>query len=239
MMLLAGWAVYELTAQPGLAALVTCVKFGWADLRTALWLRRVDPDRYRGWTCFWSYLAFGLWKVAIMAGILVLSLLMCEALFVGGRGRQVGLEILLGSLLAAGVGLGSSFLMTYLALFSALRNGVRIWMGAAPRLARRERFWPPRHGGVNAAPVVFVTTLVVTFFLVMLVSAKLLSLWNPGAMLVGFFVGLVLTSLVCLFGGYVALSQRLVARSPHECWTCDEDEEAYQLDLSGSAEDRG
>jgi hypothetical protein len=44
-LLLIGRALYEATAQPGLAAAITSPKFGWADLLAARWRRRVDPDR--------------------------------------------------------------------------------------------------------------------------------------------------------------------------------------------------
>jgi hypothetical protein len=66
--------LYECTAQPGLAAAVACAKFGWADLRSVLWLRRVDPDRRRGATCFWGYLTFGLWKVAVASTLAMILL---------------------------------------------------------------------------------------------------------------------------------------------------------------------
>ena len=50
MLFVAGWLLYEFTAQPGFGTLVACVKFGWADVRTALWLRRLrsrPPQRTR------------------------------------------------------------------------------------------------------------------------------------------------------------------------------------------------
>src|SRR5579883_1732807 len=78
---LLGLLLYELTSQPGLAAAVTCVKFGWSDFQVARWLRRVDPDRGRGRTCFWFYLAFGLWKVAILATVMMITLLFFASLF--------------------------------------------------------------------------------------------------------------------------------------------------------------
>ena len=40
--LLLAWLVYEFTALPGLAAAVTCWKFGWADFLAARWLRRAE-----------------------------------------------------------------------------------------------------------------------------------------------------------------------------------------------------
>src|SRR5215475_3477379 len=75
-LLLLGWLLYEATSQPELAAAVTCAKFGWSDWRAAWWLRRVDPDWRRGRTCFWFYLAYGLWKVAVMASVVMFVLLL-------------------------------------------------------------------------------------------------------------------------------------------------------------------
>src|SRR5947209_1697135 len=70
-MLAAGILVFELTKSPGLGAAIACTKFGWEDFLTARWLRRTDPDRRRGRTCFWLYVASGLWKCAL-TGIAVM-----------------------------------------------------------------------------------------------------------------------------------------------------------------------
>src|SRR4051812_15316482 len=82
---LLGWLLYEATSQPGLAAAVTCAKFGWSDWRAAWWLRRVDPDWRRGRTCFWFYLAFGLWKVAVMALLFMFLLVQLAAALARGN----------------------------------------------------------------------------------------------------------------------------------------------------------
>jgi hypothetical protein len=37
------WLVFELTAQLPVAAMVVACKFGWEEIRTALWLYRIDP----------------------------------------------------------------------------------------------------------------------------------------------------------------------------------------------------
>ena len=37
---LIGWLALELTAEPGLAAILACGKCGWNDFRLAFWLRR-------------------------------------------------------------------------------------------------------------------------------------------------------------------------------------------------------
>src|SRR6185312_8713422 len=135
---LAGWLLYEFTAQPGPAALVACAKFGWPDVRTAFWLRRVDPDRLRGRACFWSYLTFALWKVAMMATVAMIVIGFLSVIF-DRLQRQPPANnngvspVLGGALAAAAIGFGLSFPTTYIALWLALRSGIRLWLGHAPR----------------------------------------------------------------------------------------------------------
>src|SRR5262249_30510919 len=62
-----GWLIYEATAEPDLAVAAVCLKFGWNDLRTGIWLARRDPDRRRGPACFWLFLGLGLWKSGLTA----------------------------------------------------------------------------------------------------------------------------------------------------------------------------
>src|SRR3954449_3340007 len=61
------WAVYELTHSPALACVFICLKFGLEDFRTAAWLYRHDPSRWRREATFALYLAWGLWKAAGVA----------------------------------------------------------------------------------------------------------------------------------------------------------------------------
>lgn len=233
MLALAGWLLYEFTAQPGLAALVACAKFGWPDVCTALWLRRVDPDRGRGQTCFWAYLTYGLWKVAVMATLAMIVINFLSLLF-DRAPRQaqgnIGISpVLGGALAAAAVGFGLSFPTTYIALWSARRNGVRIWLGQAPNRARRERFWPPHHGGINAAPFVGFTCLVVTLWFITFMSACLILIFQPaGVGAVVFFVTTTVPTTIAVLV-LLRLSMQLIARSPQECWTAEKDEAVYQI----------
>jgi hypothetical protein len=232
MLVFAGWLVYEFTAQPALAAAVACAKFGWADLRTACWLRRVDPDRLRGQTCFWCYLTYGLWKVAVMATATMVSLSFLGVILerlpraAGANGWS---PVLGGVLAAAGVGFGLSFLTTYIALWSAMRNGVRIWLGHAPNRARLERFWPPCHGRINAGPFVAFTTLILTIWIIPLLLIGLVLLVRPN----GFWPLLIVMGMLVTIGGlvigFIRVSDRLFARSPRDCWGSLADEEVFQV----------
>src|SRR5690348_3139813 len=59
------FVVYELTAQEWLGITLFCIKFGWEDFRTALWLRRRDADVIRAKIGFWTFASSGLWRAAI------------------------------------------------------------------------------------------------------------------------------------------------------------------------------
>lgn len=234
MLFVAGWLLYEFTAQPGLAALVACAKFGWADVRTAFWLRRVDPDRRRGETCFWSYLTYGLWKVAILATLSILGIGMLHDCFVHLRAPQAGhdslLAVVMGAASAALLGFGLSFPTTYIAFWSAYRNGVRIWLGNAAVRARKERFWPPSHGQTNMAYFVCSTILLMTImalevtcvalipFLLRFAAPEVVATTTMAASAASFFLPII------LFGK----GQALLARTPQDCWQAIEDEKAYQ-----------
>jgi hypothetical protein len=231
-LLLAGWVLYEATAQPGLAAAITCAKFGWPDFRAAWWLRRVDPDRARGQACFWYYLAFGLWKIAVLASGMMVALLFLGSI-INGRPRAFGgpviSPVLSGIFVAAGVGFGLSFLATYVALWSALRHGVKVWLGTAPYHARTERFWPPRHGRTNAAPFVTVTTMILTlwgFLLTLLILAAM------GRGFHAFVPALLLAAIFLAFPAFLIvfrlLDRRVFAQTPHECWKSSADEVVYE-----------
>jgi hypothetical protein len=231
MLLLAGWLLYEFTTQPGLAALVACAKFGWPDVSTAVWLRRADPYRRRGQTCFWCYLSFGTWKIAVMSTVTMILLVVVNIIRVcalGQPGGDVVFSMFLGSISAAVIGVGLLCLTTYVALWLARRHGIRIWMGNAPRRARQERFWPPWHGHHNAAPFVVATALGVTLLtligllIVFILTFAAAQPWAPYAL---FFAVIAPPALILAIRD---ASKSVVARSPQECWGADAIEAVYE-----------
>jgi hypothetical protein len=238
---LLGWLLYEATSQPGLAAAVTCAKFGWSDWRAAWWLRRVDPDWRRGRTCFWFYLAYGLWKVAVMASVVMFFLLLVSSMVRRKPAAPQGGEIspaVAGVLLAAGIGFGLSFFATYVSVWSALRHRVKIWLGIAPHLARTQKYWPPSTGQQNAAPFVTVTTLVITLWFVVLAAA--LGGMALGPALASILPLLALLALASPLTVFVLkyLERRIFARKPEECWPLDELGALYQADEEGALESK-
>jgi hypothetical protein len=222
---------------------VACAKFGWADIRAAFWLRRVDPNRRRGGTCFWCYLTFGLWKVAVMSTLVMILLGFLGSLFdpnprpaPPNNGPS---PVLGGALVAAGFGFCLSVPAAYVALGSALRSGVRIWLGAAPHRARRGRYWPPCQGKVNFAPYVGFTTLILTVWFGVMVILGLVLVWRPRGPAGPVLIGIVLLGFISsLLTAFSVLAGRLFARSPRECWPAESGEAAYQAAEGAEAPDR-
>jgi hypothetical protein len=235
MLFLAGWLLYQFTAQPGLGALVACAKFGWADIRTAFWLRRVDPDRRRGKTCFWAYLTYGLWKVGLMSTLVLITIGLFDDLIVlvPRPFAPKWHPVLSGVLTAIAMGFSLSLPTAYIALWSAWRNGVRVWLGNAPTRARKAHFWPPRHGRVNMVFFVGSTTLLLTIFVIVFVivsvSAFIESIQpnRAAAKAISQYLPVAIALLIIAFFRMGLLRRRL-ASSPEECWTVEEGEEAHQ-----------
>jgi hypothetical protein len=231
-----GWLLYELTSQPALAAGVACAKFGWSDLKVAFWLRRVDPDRQRGIACFWWYITFALWKVAVMAVLAAFLISSISAARDGPPNPAVPPKpvspVLQGVAVAMGVGFGLSLLASYVAMWSALRHGICVWLGSAPHRARTERYWPPCEGKVNFAFYVTFTTLVMTIPLISgLVVGGILLLNAPPPGPWGAFLVLTLTllSISGLVIAFPIVTRRMVAQTPQECWPHHPGEAAREI----------
>jgi hypothetical protein len=146
-LLLLGWLVYELTAMPALGAFVACFKFGWNDFLTARWLRRVDPSRPRGRTCFLLYVAAGLWKIALTGTLLMFGVLVWHVFQnpAPNNGPWIGpaaVQVLMGAWVATLLGFALSTLTTCIAVGRAWRHGVPLWLQTSMHKARKENVWP-------------------------------------------------------------------------------------------------
>jgi hypothetical protein len=239
-----GWLIYEVTAQPALAAMAMCLKFGWEDFRTARWLQLSDPDRARGRACYWLYLSSGLWKVAIsgLAMIFLISALVTLMRVNRNQAQQVA-----PMLAAAGItlvlGFGFSALASYVAFWTAWRHRVRLWLNGAVYRARVRNDWPPHYGQVNRAGVLAVTTIIVTCLFIIPVAVGL-ACYAAGdhladaskrtlfglASVASWFV-----LLPALLVKYLGVQRSLFARHPDECWG----DELPILPDVGDSRDRG
>lgn len=144
--------VTELTAHPSIGVTVLCLKFGWNDFRTALWLRRRDPYRRRGAICSWFYLSSGLWRVCVwsfgMMFLIVMFAVVPRAPQAVPRGAannpaQPPAEFLTCII----VWLLSSAMATFFTLVSvwlARRGDLKVWVSGSISDSRRLDLWPPR-----------------------------------------------------------------------------------------------
>ena len=133
---------FELTANPALALALGCLKFGWNDFRTAHRLRRIDPDRQRGRVCARFYRAWGLWKISIVATVLMFAIVCVHGPFgpAGGNAppgqANVPPASFLTACLLAMLGFGASSVVSSVAIVSALRRRVKVWVGSRVNRAK-------------------------------------------------------------------------------------------------------
>lgn len=221
---LAGWLLYEFTAMPGLAALVACAKFGWADVRIAFWLRRVDPDVRRGRAWFWGYLTYGLWKVAIVAALSLAVIGTLESLFIAPRRWQAGnpgvSPVFSGALKAVVVAFSIALPLCYVALRAAWRNGARIWRHRSLRWALENGNWPPMGQGVKMQLFALTALLLITFGGLTVIWVwfvdEIIEANNPLPCLLALLTIHLVGSV-----GLLRAGSRLSAVYLHECWSVE------------------
>jgi hypothetical protein len=235
-----GLLFYELTAQPAIGAAVVCARFGWEDFLSARWLLHKDPNRGRGWACFWLYLASALIKVAASAVFLLLIINIISfaaqpappaqnvappAQNMAANGplpvwAVTGLEVL------AAVAL--STLATIWAFLLAWWYGVRVWLSRQVHRARRQGAWPPSRlaigPGSNWAVSLLMAQLGVVSLPIIFIAASLLV-----AMIGAFLPALAWLAALAYLVSIVAwpflflvltnfLRRRLIAQRPEDCW---------------------
>ncbi|MSR59372.1 MAG: hypothetical protein EXS05_17305 [Planctomycetaceae bacterium] len=204
-MLTLGWLIYEITARPSFGIVVACGKFGWNDFLTAHWLLRTDPDQPRGRTCFWFYVANGLWKITIAAFLATGTLLI---LMVALNDNPP--DGLVGVGLTAAMGVTLLAVIPLIGVCNARWHGVRVWVDASLHESRKADLWPPRPTGLNATMGLLFPALMVPIVLTSLVTLHL---------------GVV-PMLVSVFGEGIfiwSLFRGVCADSPSDCWAVWED----------------
>jgi hypothetical protein len=226
--LLLGWLLYELTAQPALAVTVVCLKFGWESFRTGWWLLRHDGQRGRAWACFFLYVSSGLWKAALTAFVLLVGYVlgMAATAPVKPAPGQVAVDLWHECLVAFLTGMGGillAMLTTALAVAVAWLSREKLWLNGSIHDARRKDCWPPTDelgGGINRLGLLTVPLLLATWLAIIGgVGATLRAMNGPNAPLTILAVCL----LACFpwvwinfMHGY--LTRHVFAQSPTECW---------------------
>ena len=209
-----GWLAFEWFADPAIGVVIACLKFGYSDLRTAMWLERGDPRGFRGQAVSLCYFARGLYVVAMMAFSILVVLLLWDRQFpknplVNLNSILAGVVIWLMSLV-----LGTAF--GGIALHYVADKRLRIWMDPTIHQARRENRWNSVCCGRRnefrrlrlAVSVIVLTTMALVVF-----GGVMSGKWQG---LLGGFVVLGIPSVWCLWG--VRRSWSLAARTPEECW---------------------
>ncbi len=225
------------TAHPAIGVIVLCLKFGWNDFLTAMWLRRRDPDRQRGATCSWFYCASGLWRVCVWSfGLLfVILILIVLTELKPGPPRQVK-EVTVEALTCLCVWLVSSAsatLLTMLAVFIAWKRGRKVWISGSMTASRRRNLWPPqpRSTGRNLLRWWLVTTGVSLFLTLFTLGLTVLLSFvgnvRPGngpppqiaevlGALLGALIPIISAFAILLIGSHIFV--RIGAITPADCW---------------------
>jgi hypothetical protein len=216
------WLLIEITRQPALGAIAVCLKFGWEDFLTARWLYATDPHPARRRSTSWLFLAWGLWKTAVVAFLMSVGFAL-----VAPRNPPAALPValwaFLGSFLTTLVGFGLSALFTGLAVFAAWRGGVRLWLDSAVHRARRASWWPPGplcEGRTNRLGRLLLTSLGFTTLGVLLVL--LAASAGPAGSLVAFVLSV--AAPVTLLVSRELIARQVWAETPDECWPDEEDD---------------
>lgn len=240
------FVVTELTAHPALGVGVLCLKFGWDDFRTALWLRRRDPNRRRGAVCSWFYLSSGLWRVFLWSFALMLMaiifLVATEPPLVRGPNRDPAPPPeMITCLCMCLASFAVATMFTVLAVGFAWRCRIKVWISGTISRSRRLNEWPPRpiQGllnqsnllkgwliGTGAGLFVFLFVAGIALILagVKVMLPRQLGNNQKTAVLVAVIIGVGIPLLTAIFilvvRGHVL--RRIEATSPAECWPAGE-----------------
>ncbi len=223
---------FEVTADPALTTVLGCLKFGWEEVRLARWLKRTDPDRGRGRICSRFYLAFGLWRVSLVATVVALAVAYVAVNLEEFGKPPLAAETAPGFAEAfqlAIVGFLLSSVVSGLAAISAARHKLKVWVGPEARWAMEQKTWPPRTDDNRrvtsnwANPVVLsaiITYTIVGLVLVFIAVSSLIpknfdaSSLGLGLMMV-FMIGAPIIILVLK----ERVEKRMIAASAESCWS--------------------
>lgn len=237
----------EMTSHPSVGIILVCLRFGWNDFRTALWLWNRDPNVHRGFVCACFYLSSGLWRVCLHSFIFIAAFVM----FIGftsmleiqladrlaeGDQRRVEIEFVTNAI----IWLSSCAVATALTLASialAIRSREKIWISRSISESRHRNEWPPRVTYVAVPETNLLRTWVLATALAIFMAPLLFGVWfllssNPGTPRDHDGLGAIMKTMSIAFLpflgiGFVfmfekAVYQRLGGSCVAECWPDDE-----------------
>ena len=221
----AAFALFESFASPGVAVAVACLKFGYPDFRTALWLRSdqnilrraVLPACHVARGCF----ASTFWSLLVAGAICVF-----EKAILKNVPFAILQDLMITTTLMNVVTIGLGVVTLVFGVYGAVKLNLRVWMDPTIHQARRERRWSSvccgRYNGFRTLSV-----LTMVFGLIMLFAAffgGIVQLENPelpgkGERVMG---ALLMSAIIGIPAFYVmwfsAKAWHLSARTPEECW---------------------
>lgn len=231
----AGVVAFEVTQQPILVGLTLSLKFAVQDVRTAVWLRRTDPDRRRGAAHFWLYLALAAFKSAVagfLLGFLFAVMSMALNWGVGGPPPRRQINLVYGAVLTSLFGLGASGGASLHAVVCGCRCRRPLWLHEAVTTARARGEWPPWYGARNRIePVVFMAVVFALFAVGLILTgvwvgvAAMAGQPVPDADRIERYVSFIL--LGATIGGMALqgrVTRRVAAAAPWDAWPPEPDD---------------
>jgi hypothetical protein len=211
--------LYELTQSVAVGSALVCLKFGWEDFLAARWLWLRDPLLWRRRATFWLYLAWGLWKTAVVAFLMSVAFALVTPR-AAGAGLPEALLAFAATFLLTLIALGLSILMTALAVVCAWWGGFRLWLDWAVHRARRHDDWPPTpwcRGNTNRLGHLLLTSLGVVAIVLLMV---ILTTFTPAGLVspvIGFALAISAPVVLVLFREMIY--RHVWAERPEECWS--------------------
>ncbi len=227
--LVIAFIVFETTSQPALAAMFACVKVGWDDFSLARWLFRIDPHRRGAVLRSAVFVAWGFGKIALTATlVMAATIVVMDMLRWAGQPWLQLIRALWGALVALGIGLTISGLVTLYAVLWAWLLGQKLYVGKAVSLAREGNYWPPvetearwslfERGGNRVSWLLALTWLLTLGFGGAYLQTKFVQQF-PNRILVRQKAS---PWILALAGGtilgYFYLGRKVIATRPEECW---------------------
>jgi hypothetical protein len=212
-------AVFLLTADPMLGAILPCLLAARKPIESALWLQRVDEHEPRRFANQVFLISLGCWQSAMTAFLSIMGFAFVAAFT--GRDPQMDRLAATGSLFLLGLGLRSA--SAFAAAIYAWRHGVKVW--PHPDLCRvcdgdfhaLSHLPSAQHGfhyGLFVLGTALAAPTAAAGVILMVVAMQALGQESVAAVM-----GCLLGSAVIGIVGYGLLSDRILARSPAECWT--------------------
>jgi hypothetical protein len=228
-----GALAYEVTNSPEVGAAMVCLKFGFDDVASGVWLRRTDPWLDRGRASFWLYVASGLWKAAVVGNVFYTALAVIDQEMNGGRRNPNAVPpMFMGALVVSMVCFVLCAAAYWKAVAVAWGPRVRFWLNdPLTPVRRRDDRWPPVVSRWNWAQSVHITAVIAGCFAITIALAGVgycvAELIRPGAAtdfageIMLSAIGVLVTALPFIIRFSEKVRDRHITKNPDECWASD------------------